>query len=99
VLLLTVLDSKTQLGNGFLVSVWQLLCIAMVLESVDNARLLGGDLAGPLALTTCEPRQARKGATVAVSYVPGCGWLGCLHSVISSDPFDFVRVYFIAPSL
>ena len=24
----------------------------------------------------CKPRQARKGATVAVSYVPGCGWLG-----------------------
>jgi len=40
-----------------------------------------GDLAGPLAIATCEPRQARKGATVAASYVPGCGWLDCLHSV------------------
>jgi hypothetical protein len=39
-----------------------------------------GDLAGPLAMMTCELRQARKGATVAVSYVPGCGWLDCLHS-------------------
>ena len=39
-----------------------------------------GDLAGPLAMMTCEPRQARKGATVAVSYVPGCGWLDCLQS-------------------
>lgn len=38
-----------------------------------------GSLAGPLAIATCEPRQARKGATVAVSYVPGCGWLDCLH--------------------
>ena len=38
-----------------------------------------GDLAGPLAMMTCEPRQARKGATVAVSYVPGCGWLDCLQ--------------------
>ena len=35
-----------------------------------------GDLAGPLAIMICKPRQARKGATVAVSYVPGCGWLG-----------------------
>jgi hypothetical protein len=43
-----------------------------------------GDLAGPLAMMTCEPRQARKGATVAVSYVPGCGWLDCLHSSFSS---------------
>ncbi len=64
----------------------------MRIETVDNARLLQGaqffapllsrygDLAGPLAMMTCELRQARKGATVAVSYVPGCGWLDCLHS-------------------
>ncbi len=64
----------------------------MRIETVDNARLLHGaqffarllsrygDLAGPLAMMTCELRQARKGATVAVSYVPGCGWLDYLHS-------------------
>ncbi len=67
----------------------------MRIETDDNARLLQGahffrcfkplascygDLAGPLAMMTCELRQARKGATVAVSYVPGCGWLDCLHS-------------------
>jgi len=59
----------------------------MAIETVDNARLLQGatrasrfgDLAGPLAMMTCEPRQARKGATVAVSRVPGCGWLGRLQ--------------------
>src|SRR5690606_23116549 len=52
-----------------------------------------GDLSGPLAIMICKPRQARKGATVAVNYVPGCGWLGrhlsypllllCLSFVIS----------------
>ncbi len=56
--------------------------LALLPENVDNARLLRrllifaslyGDLIGPLAIATCEPRQARKGATVAVSYVPGCG--------------------------
>lgn len=34
-----------------------------------------GDLAGPLAMMTCEPRQARKGATVAVTALccfPSC---------------------------
>ena len=49
--------------------------------SCDNrwvAASPNGDLTGPLAIMICEPRQARKGATVAVSYVPGCGWLGCL---------------------
>jgi hypothetical protein len=58
----------------------------MLIKTVDNARLLRvclvsyfGDLVGPLAMMICEPRQARKGATVAVSYVPGCGWLDYLH--------------------
>ena len=32
-------------------------------------------LVGPLATLSCEPRQARKGATVAIIRVPGCGWL------------------------
>ena len=60
--------------------------LAMAWQTADNARLLqsdsrldascNGDLSGPLAIMTCKPRQARKGATVAVSYVPGCGWLG-----------------------
>jgi hypothetical protein len=33
---------------------------------------------------TCKPRQARKGATVAVNYVPGCGWLGRHPSITTS---------------
>jgi len=70
------------------------LSLALPEQSDDNARLLqwshplgpmmlascNGDLAGPLAIMICKPRQARKGATVAVSYVPGCGWLGYLQS-------------------
>lgn len=54
-----------------------------------------GDLTGPLAIMICKPRQARKGATVAVSYVPGCGWLGChpipplfSFAVISNNQFQ-----------
>lgn len=46
-----------------------------------------GDLAGPLAIMICKPRQARKGATVAVSYVPGCGWLGRLQHLLFSPLF------------
>lgn len=52
-----------------------------------------GDLTGPLAMTICKPRQARKGATVAVSYVPGCGWLGC-HPIF---PPSFVNVCISLP--
>ena len=89
--------------------------LAMRIESVDNARLLRscafsavsvyGDLAGPLAIATCELRQARKGATVAVSYVPGCGWLDCLHihssfySSLASPPIPIQYQFLHAASL
>jgi hypothetical protein len=41
--------------------------------SCDYASLYGG-LIGPLAIVSCEPRQARKGATVAVRLCAGV-WL------------------------
>ena len=74
----------------------------MTCQTADNARLLqlgprldascNGDLSGPLAIMTCKPRQARKGATVAVSYVPGCGWLGRHPSIFSVSFAVFVHL-------
>lgn len=76
-------------------------CLALNRQTADNARLLrtqgfiyrascNGDLPGPLAIITCEPRQARKGATVAVSYVPGCGWLGRHPFIPLNSFFTFI---------
>ena len=53
--------------------------VAITQQSPDNARLLRlrklyGGLIGPLAIVSCEPRQARKGATVAVRLCAGV-WL------------------------
>jgi len=46
----------------------------MTHQTHHNAPLVMVTLSGPLAMISCEPRQARKGATVAVTSCAGV-WL------------------------